>query len=173
MLAERVAVVEGDITKMKVDAIVNAANHRLLVGGGVDGAIHRAAGPRLLEACRHLNGCPTGQAKITPGFDLHARWVIHAVGPVWRGGDADEDRQLAGCYRWSMALAAEKRVETVAFPSIATGIFGFPLERAAKIAVGEVKLFLEQNEWPRKVFHVCFSRRDFEVYQSMVNQLYR
>lgn len=132
------SVVEADITTLKVDAIVNAANTSLLGGGGVDGAIHRAAGPDLLVACRALGGCETGEARITPGFRLPARYVIHAVGPVWRGGAAGEDGALAGCYRHSLALAAEHGLRSIAFPAIATGVYGFPADRAAAIAVGTV-----------------------------------
>src|SRR5438105_1272776 len=124
----RLDVVVGDITTLPVDAIVNAANRSLLGGGGVDGAIHRAAGPRLLVATRQLGGCPTGEARITPGFDLPAKWVIHAVGPVWHGGGADEDELLASCYRHSLALAREHGITTIAFPAISTGAYGFPVE---------------------------------------------
>jgi O-acetyl-ADP-ribose deacetylase (regulator of RNase III) len=135
---DRIEIVQADITTLAVDAIVNAANSSLLGGGGVDGAIHRAAGPRLLEATRAIGGCPTGEARITPGFDLPAQWVIHAVGPIWRGGTAGEDRLLASCYRFSLRLAREHEVATIAFPAISTGAYGFPLERAARIALREV-----------------------------------
>src|SRR5688500_18939203 len=135
----------ADITTLDVDAIVNAANISLLGGGGVDGAIHRAAGPRLLEATRKIGGCPTGEARITPGFDLPARWVIHAVGPVWRGGSANEDALLASSYRNSLALAQDHGIRTIAFPAISTGVYGFPMERAARIAIGEVKIGLANN----------------------------
>jgi O-acetyl-ADP-ribose deacetylase len=140
-----IQIVQADITTLDVDAVVNAANTSLLGGGGVDGAIHRAAGPRLLEATRKIGGCPTGEARITPGFDLPARWVIHAVGPVWQGGAANEDELLASCYRNSLALAREHGVETIAFPAISTGVYGFPMERAARIAIGEVATGLENN----------------------------
>jgi len=132
---DRIAIVQGDITRQPVAAVVNAANSSLLGGGGVDGAIHRAAGPRLLEACRALGGCPTGEARITPGFDLPARWVVHAVGPVWRGGGQGEEDLLASCYRHALALAAAHGAETIAFPAISTGVYAFPLERAARIAL--------------------------------------
>jgi O-acetyl-ADP-ribose deacetylase (regulator of RNase III) len=132
MLKAKLAVVEGDITRQQVEAIVNAANSSLLGGGGVDGAIHRAAGPGLVAECRQLNGCPTGQARITGGYDLAARWVIHTVGPIWRGGDQDEDQLLAQCYQNSLALAEANKIKTIAFPSISTGAYGFPMARAAK-----------------------------------------
>ena len=137
-MTSRIEVVQADITTLPVDAIVNAANTSLLGGGGVDGAIHRAAGPRLLEATREIGGCPTGQARITPGFDLPARWIIHTVGPVWRGGQTGEDNLLASCYRESLKLASSVRATTIAFPAISTGAYGFPMERAARIAVSEI-----------------------------------
>jgi len=168
MISERIKVVEGDITIQRVDAIVNAANTTLLGGGGVDGAIHRAAGPRLVEECRTLGGCPTGQAKITNGYNLPAQWVIHTVGPVWRGGDGREDELLASCYRAALELAVEKGVRTIAFPAISTGVYGFPLERAAAIAVREVKSFLEKNLSLEKVVFVCFGKRAYDCYLSNI-----
>src|SRR6266550_9419863 len=152
----RIAVVEGDITRQQVDAIVNAANTTLLGGGGVDGAIHRGAGPELLEECRKLGGCATGQAKITKGYRLPAKWVIHTVGPVWRDGNHGEDELLASCYRSCFALAEQHGIRTVAFPSISTGAYGFPMERAARIAVPETKKFLEGNTALEQVLLVCF-----------------
>lgn len=131
--------VRGDITRQHVDAVVNAANTSLLGGGGVDGAIHDAAGPELLKACQKIGGCPTGEARITPGFNLLARWVIHTVGPIWRGGDRGEDELLARCYRNSMRLAHQNGVRSIAFPSISTGVYRFPLERAATIAIHELR----------------------------------
>src|SRR5687768_16763051 len=137
-MVARIEVIQADITTLAVDAIVNAANASLLGGGGVDGAIHRAAGPRLLEATRKIGGCATGEARITPGFDLPAKWVIHTVGPVWQGGHAGEDELLASYYRESLKLAASVGATTVAFPAISTGVYGFPLERAARIAIAEI-----------------------------------
>lgn len=140
-----IEILQADITTLAVDAIVNAANTSLLGGGGVDGAIHRAAGPRLLEATRKIGGCPTGEARITPGFDLPATWVIHTVGPVWQGGHAGEDELLARCYRSSLVLAREHGVTTIAFPAIGTGAYGFPMARAAYIAIGEVATILHND----------------------------
>ncbi|MBP1599263.1 MAG: Appr-1-p processing domain protein, partial [Acidobacteria bacterium] len=152
----RIEVVQGDITRQDVDGIVNAANTSLLGGGGVDGAIHRAAGPMLLEECRGLGGCETGSAKITRGYRLPAKWVIHTVGPVWRGGDRGEDDLLAGCYRTSLELARRHGLATVAFPSISTGAYGFPVERACRIALREISEFLTAGAPPEKVTIVCF-----------------
>lgn len=170
-IANRLAVVEGDITKQAVDAIVNAANESLLGGGGVDGAIHRAAGPDLLEECRKLGGCPTGQAKITRGYRLPAKWVIHTVGPVWRGGTHGEDELLASCYRSCFALAEQHGIRSIAFPSISTGAYGFPMERAARIAVREAKAFLEHNKTVEKVILVCFGRKAFEIHQQALKEI--
>ena len=167
---ERVSVELGDITRHAVDVIVNAANSSLLGGGGVDGAIHRAAGPELLEACRALGGCPTGEARITPGFRLPARCVIHAVGPVWAGGDQGEDELLAGAYRASLALAKEHDLESVAFPAISTGAFGFPLERATRIAIAEVLRRLETEARPARVTFVCFDAATREVYERLLRE---
>jgi O-acetyl-ADP-ribose deacetylase (regulator of RNase III) len=161
---DRISVIEGDITRLAVDAIVNAANSSLLGGGGVDGAIHRAAGPELLAECRTLGGCPTGQAKITKGYRLPAKWVIHTVGPIWRGGGHGEDEQLANCYRNSLVLAKAHSIRTIAFPAISTGAYGFPLERATEIAVTEVKRFLETDTSIEKVIFACFGRHAYEVY---------
>jgi O-acetyl-ADP-ribose deacetylase (regulator of RNase III) len=161
-------VVEGDITKQEVEAIVNAANSTLMGGGGVDGAIHRAAGPGLVEECRRLGGCPTGEAKITRGHNLPAKWVIHTVGPVWHGGTRREDELLASCYRTSLQLAVEMGIRSIAFPAISTGAYGFPLERATAIAVSEVRSFLEKNPFLEKVVFVCFGKYTHECYLKAV-----
>lgn len=170
---DRIHIVDGDITRLNVDAIVNAANTSLLGGGGVDGAIHRAAGPDLVAECRTLGGCKTGQAKITGGYSLPARHVIHTVGPVWNGGTNGEDELLANCYRNSLALAAEHYLRTVAFPAISTGIYRFPLERATRIALRETLGFLAQSSTPNEVTFVCFGRDVREGYESVVNELSR
>lgn len=170
MTAERVVIVQGDITRQRVDAIVNAANTTLLGGGGVDGAIHRAAGPKLLEECRKLGGCPTGEARITKGYNLPARWIIHTVGPVWRGGKQGEDELLASCYRNSLALAEQRGIKTIAFPCISTGAYGFPFERATRIAVQEVKKFLAPSQSLDKVVFVCFLQQDFDCYAKLLEE---
>ncbi len=172
--AGQIVVVEGDITRQEVDAIVNAANSSLLGGGGVDGAIHRAAGPGLLAECRTLGGCPTGEARITRGYNLPARWVIHTVGPVWSGGDRGEARLLANCYRNSLTLAVEHDVRTIAFPAISTGAYGYPLEEAARIAVTEVTGFLRALRQTKpgatlaRVSFVCFGPAARRAYRRMV-----
>jgi O-acetyl-ADP-ribose deacetylase (regulator of RNase III) len=163
--AARIAVVQGDITHETTDAIVNAANTTLLGGGGVDGAIHRAAGPELLQECRALGGCPTGEARITQGYRLRARRIIHTVGPVWSGGQRGEDALLAECYRNSFRLAAEHGLRTLAFPSISTGAYRFPVERAARIAIAETRRALEQYPDIAQVRFVCFDAATREAYQ--------
>ncbi len=170
-MKDKIAVVEGDITVQRVDAIVNAANTTLLGGGGVDGAIHRAAGPELLEDCRTLGGCPTGQAKITSGHKLPARWVIHTVGPVWSDGDRGEGGLLADCYRNSLSLAEQHGVQTIAFPAISTGVYHFPLERATRIAITETIGQLERGNSIEKVVFVCFSHRAYEAYTAALKDL--
>jgi O-acetyl-ADP-ribose deacetylase (regulator of RNase III) len=169
--ADRMVVVEGDITTLTVDAIVNAANESLLGGGGVDGAIHRAAGPELLAECRTLGGCATGSAKITKGYRLPAKFVIHAVGPVWRGGGHGEDDLLAGCYRTSLALAADAGARTVAFPSISTGVYRFPIERAADIAVRTVADALADKPRIAQVTFCCFNAPSAAAHRAAIAAL--
>lgn len=152
-----IEVIEGDITRLALDAIVNAANSSLLGGGGVDGAIHRAAGPELVEACRAIGGCPTGEARITPGFQLPARFVIHTVGPVWHGGDNGEGQMLAACYRNSLQLAADNGVESIAFPAISCGVYGYPAEQACAVAIGAIREWFESAAQPSRVVLCCFS----------------
>jgi O-acetyl-ADP-ribose deacetylase (regulator of RNase III) len=164
--ASRIEIVEADITTLTVDAIVNAANSTLLGGGGVDGAIHRAAGPQLLAECRTVGPCPTGQARITAGYRLAARYVIHTVGPVWHGGTQGEDEDLANCYRNSRALAVKHAAKTIAFPAISTGVYRFPLERATAIAVGEVRKFQREEPGIQKVIFACFGREAHGAYQA-------
>jgi O-acetyl-ADP-ribose deacetylase len=163
-----IEVILGDITTQKVDAIVNAANTSLQGGGGVDGAIHRAAGPELLAECRTLHGCPTGDARITHGYRLPAKWVIHTVGPVWRGGHNSEDDLLASCYRRSLDLALQNGIRTLAFPAISTGVYSFPLERATRIAIREVRAFLEKNPALNRVVFVCFDAETQKCYQRLL-----
>lgn len=162
----RLQVIEGDITRIRVDAIVNAANETLLGGGGVDGAIHRAAGPELVEECRALNGCAAGEAKITGGYRLPARHVIHTVGPVWRGGTHGEEEILASCYRNALRIAADRGLVSIAFPAISCGIFGYPADRAARVAVRESLRFLERDRTLEKVLLVCFGDDIHEAFQQ-------
>jgi O-acetyl-ADP-ribose deacetylase (regulator of RNase III) len=168
----RVQIVEGDITKQKVDAIVNAANTSLLGGGGVDGAIHRAAGPELLEETRKIGGCPTGEARVSKGYRLPAKWVIHTVGPVWAGGNKNEDHLLASCYRNSFKAARDLAIKSIAFPSISTGAYGFPLDRATEIAMKETKKFLETDKALSKVVFVCFGEKTFNEYRDVAEKVF-
>ena len=170
-MTEKITLTVGDITEQKVDAIVNAANESLLGGGGVDGAIHRAAGPRLLEACRKLGGCRTGEAKITKGYNLPAPWVIHTVGPIWRGGGHNEDELLASCYKSAFSLAEENHLRTIAFPSISTGAYRFPIERASKIAVREIRRAVKANEPLEKICIVCFDNKTFDCYEAVLQSI--
>jgi O-acetyl-ADP-ribose deacetylase len=167
-LNQRIQVVQGDITRLAVDAVVNAANSLLLGGGGVDGAIHDAAGPELLEECRLLGGCPTGEARLTRGYHLPARYIIHTVGPVWYGGNYGEAELLASCYRKSLQLASAHDLETIAFPAISTGIFRYPLEDATRIAVREVRSFLAGNEKPAHVQLVCWGDWTYRMYSQVL-----
>ena len=171
-MQDRIKIVEGDITKQEVDAIVNAANTSLLGGGGVDGAIHRAAGPELLEETRQIGGCPTGEARVSKGYRLPAKWVIHTVGPVWAGGNKNEETLLAGCYKNCFAAAKELGAKTIAFPSISTGAYRFPLDRATEIALNETKKFLETDETLEKVLFVCFGQPVFKTYQDTLVRIF-
>jgi O-acetyl-ADP-ribose deacetylase len=168
---KRIKIIQGDITLQHTDAIVNAANNSLLGGGGVDGAIHMAAGPDLLAECRKLKGCNTGEAKITKGYRLPAKYVIHTVGPVWYGGSRNEKELLAGCYRNSLKLASEYGLKSIAFPSISTGAYRFPIEIASEIALQKISDFLQSNETIEKVIIVCFSKDDFEIYRKKLAEL--
>lgn len=170
-MSNEIEIIVGDITRQNVDAIVNAANNSLLGGGGVDGAIHRAAGPELLAECRKLGGCDTGEAKVTSGYNLPAKWIIHTAGPVWRGDNHKEDEMLARCYRNSLAMAKRYGARTVAFPSISTGAYGFPLERAARIAVNEIATFLRGNNAIEKVLVVCFNEHTYNAYSNALAEL--
>ena len=167
-----IEVIEADITTLKVDAIVNAANESLLGGGGVDGAIHRAAGPKLLEECKKIGGCPTGEARLTKGYNLPAKYVIHTVGPVWQGGSQGEDELLAACYRHSMSLALRSHIRSIAFPAISTGVYRFPLERAATVAAGETHRFLEVYPEFDRVIFCCFGAEAKRAYSQAVERVY-
>jgi O-acetyl-ADP-ribose deacetylase (regulator of RNase III) len=176
----KISLVMADITMLKVDAIVNAANNSLLGGGGVDGAIHKAAGPQLLEECRLIGGCPTGEARITRGYNLAARWVIHTVGPIWRGGAYGEDDLLARCYRNSLILGEQHGIKSIAFPAISAGVYGFPMQRACSIAISEMKAFLEKRsdkrtemraEMGMEIIAVCFSGSAYRCYQEAMEEL--
>ncbi len=167
---ERIQLHKGDITQLQVDAIVNAANKSLLGGGGVDGAIHRAAGKELLEECRTLNGCETGDAKITKGYKLPAKFVIHTVGPVYNGGKYNEDKKLASCYRRSLEIAVQNGVKTIAFPNISTGIYGYPKQEAAEIAFNEVDQFLKHHSNIEKVIFCVFDDENYHLYQKLITK---
>ena len=168
MRSSQFFVVQTDITKLQVDAIVNAANRTLLGGGGVDGAIHRAAGSELLMECKTLGGCNTGSAKITKGYKLPAKFVIHAVGPVWHGGNNNEDELLKNCYLTSLKLATDNGCNTIAFPNISTGVYRFPKRRAAKIAINAVKEFTTLNSLPKKIYFACFDDENYQIYKELL-----
>jgi len=170
MKKKRIELLKGDITTLNVDAIVNAANNSLLGGGGVDGAVHKAAGPGLLDECKGLNGCQTGQSKITRGYNLKAGHIIHTVGPVWYGGYKDETELLASSYQSSLRLAKENKFKTIAFPGISTGVFGFPRDLAAIIAINETKRFINKNPYPEKVIFVAYDDEGYEIYKKLLNQ---
>ena len=161
-------VIQGDITQLEVDAIVNAANKSLLGGGGVDGSIHRAAGPELLEECKTLGGCETGYAKLTKGYNLKARYVIHTVGPVWNGGTRREDQLLANCYQNSLQLANEKGLKSIAFPAISTGVYRFPIDRACRIALESLRDYLKSDNSLNKIYLVCFDQDVFDQYNILM-----
>lgn len=171
LIIDKVEIIQADITDLDVDAIVNAANTSLLGGGGVDGAIHRKAGKQLLEECRSLNGCKTGEAKITKGYNLKAKYVIHTPGPIWKGGKSNEENLLANSYNNSLRLAVENNLKTIAFPSISTGVYNYPIEKASKLALSETINFLKNNPSIEKVIFVCFSKKDFDIYNKNLKAL--
>jgi O-acetyl-ADP-ribose deacetylase (regulator of RNase III) len=165
----KIKLIKGDITELKVDIIVNAANSSLLGGGGVDGAIHRAAGPGLLDECRRLNGCRTGEAKMTSGYNLLAKFVVHTVGPVWHGGNKNENELLAKCYKNSLWIAEHAKSESIAFPNISTGVYNFPKELAAEIAIREVKDFIQHCKHIKVVIFVCFDEDNYQIYKKLLS----
>jgi len=169
-MKNRLELLKGDITTLNVDAIVNAANNSLLGGGGVDGAIHNAAGPDLLLECKKLNGCETGKSKITGGYRLKAKYIIHTVGPVWHGGYRDDTQLLASCYQTCLVLGKEKKIKTLAFPGVSTGVYGFPRDLAALIALNETKRFLNKNSYPEKVIFVTYDYNSYEIYRKLLDQ---
>jgi O-acetyl-ADP-ribose deacetylase (regulator of RNase III) len=168
LIMARLTLIKGDITKLKVDAIVNAANSTLLGGGGVDGAIHRAAGPGLLAECKTLGGCPVGEAKVTSGYNLLCKFVIHTVGPVWHGGNNSEDNFLANCYINSLKIANNLKIKTMAFPNISTGVYGYPKERAAKVALGAFEDYKSENSL-NEIFLVAFDEENYQIYNSLLS----
>ena len=165
---EKIELLKGDITVLKIDAIVNAANNSLMGGGGVDGAIHRAAGPELLTECQKLNGCLTGEAKITSGYKLPAKYIIHTVGPVWNGGNNNEEELLASCYNNSLRIAENRKLKSIAFPNISTGVYRFPKDLAARIAVREVREFIKNNKKIKRIVFVCFDDENYEIYKELL-----
>lgn len=169
----KIQIIEGDITKQTVDAIVNAANTSLLGGGGVDGAIHRAAGPELLEETKKIGGCPTGEARVSRGYRLPAKWIIHTVGPIWSGGANNEDELLAECYRNCFKASKELKISSIAFPAISTGVYRFPLSRATEIAMKETRTFLQGNEPLQKVLFVCFGKETLLTYERVFERIFQ
>lgn len=169
-MKERILIITGDITKQETEAIVNAANTSLLGGGGVDGAIHRAAGKQLLEECKTIGGCPTGEARLTKGYNLKAKYVIHTVGPVWNGGKYGEREKLSSCYKNSLALATKHNIKSISFPSVSTGVYRFPVEEACRIALKEIKSFLKNNNNIEKIIIVCFDKNTYEEYVKANNE---
>ncbi|MBU2510267.1 O-acetyl-ADP-ribose deacetylase [bacterium] len=169
-ISAKIKIIKGDITRQTTDAIVNAANESLLGGGGVDGAIHRAAGSQLIEECKTLGGCPTGEARITKAYNLPCKYVIHTGGPIWRGGNHGESRLLASCYRNSLELAVENAIKSISFPSISTGVYGFPFEKACLISLGEIQAFLTNHSNLEMVYLVCFSEQDLETCQDLFDR---
>lgn len=167
-MINRIELVQDDITRLKVDAIVNAANSSLLGGGGVDGAIHKVAGPGLLAECRTLGGCPVGEAKVTSGYNLLAKFVIHTVGPVWHGGNSNEEKLLSESYKSSLRIAENLKIKSIAFPNISTGVYRFPKQLAAKIAIDTVKEYLLNSHFPEKVYFVAYDQENFEIYQNLL-----
>jgi O-acetyl-ADP-ribose deacetylase (regulator of RNase III) len=170
-MINKIEVKKTDITTLEIDAIVNAANKTLLGGGGVDGAIHRAAGPKLLEECKTLNGCKTGEAKITKGYNLPCKFVIHTVGPIWSSDNSNENNLLAECYKNSLLLAVKNEIKTIAFPCISTGVYGFPQLKAAKIAFNTIVEFLSKEPSIEKIIFVCFLDKDYEIYNALLNSI--
>lgn len=170
-VSPKISILQNDITSLEVDAIVNAANSRLAGGGGVDGAIHRVAGPQLPAACKELGGCKTGDAKLTPGFNIPSRFIIHTVGPIWRGGRNHEAELLKSCYISSLNLAIENKIKTIAFPNISTGIYGFPKKQAAEIAITAVNDFLNKNQKLNNVYFVCFDNENYQIYKELLNSV--
>jgi O-acetyl-ADP-ribose deacetylase (regulator of RNase III) len=166
----KLTLIKGDITKLKVDAIVNAANSSLLGGGGVDGAIHRAAGPGLLSECRNLGGCPVGEAKVTSGYNLLAKFIIHTVGPVWHGGEESEDKLLTNCYKNCLLIAENLKIQTIAFPNVSTGVYSFPKQRAAELAVNVVREFILSSEYLQEIIFTTFDEENYSIYSALLEK---